>query len=91
MKAEVAFYEAVEYFRWQSNEKKVINFLSDSRQQLCHLCFSSIKLQKCIKILSVSVLIFQETPQEFFGLWAKFIDEVKACVKVRISCLPLAA
>ncbi|CAB3987732.1 formin-2-like isoform X1 [Paramuricea clavata] len=44
-KAEVAFLEAVEYFRWESSEKK-------------------------------------ETPQEFFGLWAKFVDEIKICVKL---------
>ena len=45
VKAEAAFLEAVEYFRWESSEKK-------------------------------------ETPQEFFGLWAKFIEDVKACVKL---------
>ncbi|XP_028392314.1 LOW QUALITY PROTEIN: serine/threonine-protein kinase CST20-like [Dendronephthya gigantea] len=44
-KAEVAFVQAVEYFQWESSEKK-------------------------------------ETPQEFFGLWSKFIDEVKTCVKL---------
>lgn len=38
-KAEVAFLEAVEYFRWESSEKKVINFSSSNRKNIMLFTF----------------------------------------------------